>query len=138
MPDLTWWGHSTCTIEKRGVRILTDPLFCLRLGHLRRRRGPLPGAWSRRADLAVVSHLHVDHLHVGSVALLPLHVPVVLPRGALRAVPELRRLRNRELVEVSPVTPSLWGGLSSKPRPPITTAAGGRGRGDGRRPSGTW
>jgi len=99
---VTWWGHSTCTIEDRGVRVLTDPLFCSRLGHLRRRRGPPPGDRSLRADLAIVSHLHADHLHVGSLALLPPHVPVVVPRGALRAVPDLRRLRDREFVEVGP------------------------------------
>jgi L-ascorbate metabolism protein UlaG (beta-lactamase superfamily) len=102
MPDVTWWGHATCTIDDRGVRVLTDPLFCSRLGHLRRRRGPPPDDRSRRADLAVVSHLHADHLHIGSLALLPLHVPLVVPRGALRAVSELRRLRDREFVEVGP------------------------------------
>ena len=49
-----------------------------------------------------MSHLHADHLHVASLALLPWNVPVVVPRGALRAVPALRRLRDRELVEVGP------------------------------------
>ena len=102
MPDVTWWGHATCTIDDRGVRVLTDPLFCSRLGHLRRRRGPLPDDRSRCADLAVVSHLHADHLHLGSLSVLPRHVPVVVPGGALRAVPGLRRLRDRELVEVVP------------------------------------
>ena len=102
MPDVTWWGHATCTIDDRGVRVLTDPLFCARLGHLRRRRGPLPDDRSRCADLAVVSHLHADHLHLGSLSVLPRHVPVVVPGGALRAVPGLRRLRDRELVEVVP------------------------------------
>jgi L-ascorbate metabolism protein UlaG (beta-lactamase superfamily) len=102
MPNVTWWGHATCTIEDRGVRVLTDPLFCSRLGHLRRRRGPVPDGRSRRADLAVVSHLHADHLHIGSLALLPPHVRVAVPAGALRAVPALRRLRDRELVEVGP------------------------------------
>ena len=102
MPDVTWWGHSTCTIDDLGVRVLTDPLLCARLGLLRRRRGPLPDDRSRCADLAVVSHLHADHLHLGSLSLLPRHVPVVVPDGALRAVPGLRRLRDRELVEVVP------------------------------------
>ena len=111
MPDVTWWGHATCTIEDRGVRVLTDPLFCSRLGHLGRRRGPLPGDGSRRVDLAVVSHLHVDHLHIGSLALLPRHVPVAVPRGALHAVPELRRLRDRDLVEVGPGDVFRVGGL---------------------------
>ena len=102
MPDVTWWGHATCTIDDRGVRVLTDPLFCSRLGHLRRRRGPLPDDRSRRADLAVVSHLHADHLHLGSLSVLPRHVPVAVPSGALRALPGLRRLRDRELIEVAP------------------------------------
>jgi L-ascorbate metabolism protein UlaG (beta-lactamase superfamily) len=102
MPAVTWWGHSTCTIDDRGVRVLTDPLFCSRLGHLRRRRGPVPDDRSRHADLAVVSHLHADHLHLGSLAALPRHLPVAVPSGALRAVPGLRRLRDRELVEVAP------------------------------------
>ena len=55
------------TIEDQSVRVLADPLFSPRLGHLHRCRGPPPAARSRRADLAVVSHLHVDHLHVESV-----------------------------------------------------------------------
>ena len=38
----------------------------------------------------------------GRLPLLPRHVPVVVPSGALRAVPGLRRLRDRELVEVAP------------------------------------
>lgn len=97
MPDVTWWGHSTCTVEDRGVRVLTDPLLCSRLGHLHRRRGPRPGEGALRADLAVVSHLHADHLHVRSIAALPPHVPVAVPRGALRAVPGLARLRGRDL-----------------------------------------
>ena len=102
MPDVTWWGHSTCTIDDRGVRVLTDALSCSRLGHLRRRRGPVPDDRSRCADLAVVSHLHADHLHLGSLSVLPRHIPVAVPSGALRAVPGLRRLRDRELVEVVP------------------------------------
>jgi hypothetical protein len=54
-----------------------------------------------RPSLAVMSHLHADHLHVGSLSVLPHRVPVVVPRGPLRAVPDLRRLRDRELIEVA-------------------------------------
>ncbi|MGW1274715.1 MBL fold metallo-hydrolase, partial [Streptomyces sp. NPDC002491] len=65
--EITWWGHATCTVEDSDVRVLTDPLFARRLAHLRRRRGalPPPGAWN--ADVALVSHLHADHLHVPSL-----------------------------------------------------------------------
>jgi L-ascorbate metabolism protein UlaG (beta-lactamase superfamily) len=92
---ITWWGHATVTVEDSGVRVLTDPLFPRRLGHLRRRNGPPPAPGAARADVAVVSHLHADHLHVPSLAKLEPGTRVLVPAGAERAVPSLRRLRSR-------------------------------------------
>ncbi|WP_067487868.1 MBL fold metallo-hydrolase [Actinomadura hibisca] len=91
--NITWWGHSTATIEDRGVRLLTDPVLTGRLGHLRRRRGPAPGGAALRADAVLISHLHADHLHVPSLRRLPETTVLLAPRGArafLEAVaPEL-------------------------------------------------
>ncbi|WP_406442927.1 MBL fold metallo-hydrolase [Streptomyces sp. NBC_00631] len=98
--EITWWGHATCTIEDSGVRLLTDPLFARRLAHLRRRRGAPPPPEARRADLALVSHLHADHLHVPSLAGLAPGTRLLVPRGARRAVPALRRLRHLRITEV--------------------------------------
>ncbi|WP_406412892.1 MBL fold metallo-hydrolase [Streptomyces sp. NBC_01614] len=100
--EITWWGHATCTVEDSNVRLLTDPLFARRLAHLRRRRGapPTPGAW--RADVALVSHLHADHLHVPSLARLPQDTRLLVPRGARRAVPGLRRLTHLRVTEMAP------------------------------------
>ncbi|MEU1176950.1 MBL fold metallo-hydrolase [Streptomyces sp. NPDC005820] len=100
--EITWWGHATCTVEDANVRVLTDPLFARRLAHLRRRRGapPPPAAW--RADVAVVSHLHADHLHVPSLARLAPGTRLLVPRGAPRAVPGLRRLAHLQVSEVEP------------------------------------
>ncbi|MEW2304587.1 MBL fold metallo-hydrolase [Streptomyces sp. NPDC006655] len=98
--EITWWGHATCTIEDSGVRLLTDPLFARRLAHLRRRRGAPPPPEARRADLALVSHLHADHLHVPSLAGLAPGTRLLVPRGAQRAVPALRRLRQLHVTEV--------------------------------------
>nr|WP_229698738.1 MBL fold metallo-hydrolase [Wenjunlia tyrosinilytica] len=102
MATITWWGHATVTVQDSGVRVLTDPLFPRRLAHLRRRRGPVPPPDAARADLAVVSHLHADHLHVPSLARLAPGTRVLVPHGALKVVPGLRRLRSRglELTEV--------------------------------------
>ena len=100
--EITWWGHATCTIEDSDVRVLTDPLFARRLAHLRRRRGAVPPAAARRADLALVSHLHADHLHLPSLAGLAPGTRLLVPRGALRAVPGLRRLRQLRIEEVAP------------------------------------
>jgi L-ascorbate metabolism protein UlaG (beta-lactamase superfamily) len=100
--EITWWGHATVTVQDSGVRVLTDPLFVRRLAHLRRRRGVLPTARAAQADVVLVSHLHADHLHVGSLARLAPGTIVLVPRGAPDAVPGLRRMRGRlELVEVA-------------------------------------
>lgn len=103
MPTITWWGHATATVSDSGVRVLADPLFTSRLGHLRRRRGPLPAPRAAAADLVVISHLHCDHLHLRSLAALPHGTRVLLPRGAVAAVPRLRSLRPKlDLTEVGP------------------------------------
>ncbi|MFI5684252.1 MBL fold metallo-hydrolase [Streptomyces sp. NPDC051636] len=100
--EITWWGHATCTVEDSDTRVLTDPLFARRLAHLRRRRGalPPPGAW--HADVALVSHLHADHLHVPSLARLVPGTRLLVPRGARRVVPGLRRLDRLRITEVVP------------------------------------
>ncbi|MFF9238650.1 MBL fold metallo-hydrolase [Streptomyces sp. NPDC014801] len=99
--EITWWGHATCTVEDSDTRVLTDPLFTRRLAHLRRRRGapPPPDAW--RADVALVSHLHADHLHVPSLGRLAPGTRLLVPRGAPRAVPGLRRLTHLRIREVA-------------------------------------
>ena len=100
--EITWWGHATCTVEDSGTRVLTDPLFARRLAHLRRRRGAPPPPAAALADLVLVSHLHADHLHLPSLARLAPGTRVLVPRGAVRQVPGLRRLRQLRLTEVAP------------------------------------
>jgi L-ascorbate metabolism protein UlaG (beta-lactamase superfamily) len=78
---VTWWGHSTVAIEDRGLRLLTDPLLRTRLGHLRRRRGPVPEPGAE-VDAVLVSHLHADHLDVASLRRLPSAAMLIVPRGA--------------------------------------------------------
>ncbi|MGP4091699.1 MBL fold metallo-hydrolase, partial [Streptomyces sp. KR55] len=109
--EVTWWGHATCTVADSGVRVLTDPLFARRLAHLRRRRGALPPADAWRTDVALVSHLHADHLHVPSLARLAPGTRLVVPRGAPRSVPGLRRLAHLQLTEVAPGDETRVGGL---------------------------
>ncbi|MEU2561219.1 MBL fold metallo-hydrolase [Streptomyces longispororuber] len=103
-PDVTvtWWGHATCTVEDSGTRVLTDPLFARRLAHLRRRRGAVPPPRAAAADAVLVSHLHADHLHVPSLARLAPGTRVLVPRGAARSVPGLRRLAHLRFTEVAP------------------------------------
>jgi L-ascorbate metabolism protein UlaG (beta-lactamase superfamily) len=100
--EITWWGHATCTVVDSDVRVLTDPLFARRLAHLRRRRGAVPPASAHRADVALVSHLHADHLHLPSLAALAPGTRLLVPRGAPRAISGLRRLRDLRITEVAP------------------------------------
>ncbi|MEU3344973.1 MBL fold metallo-hydrolase [Streptomyces sp. NPDC006700] len=100
--EITWWGHATCTVEDSDVRVLTDPLFARRLAHLRRRRGAPPPPAARHADVALVSHLHADHLHVPSLARLEPGTRLLVPRGALGVVAGLRRLAHLRISEVTP------------------------------------
>ncbi len=93
---VTWFGHATALVEDR-ARILTDPVLTKNLLHLHRRAGPVPRSLSGQVDAVVLSHLHVDHLHLPSLRLLDPGTPVLVPRGAARL---LRRLP-LEPVEVS-------------------------------------
>ncbi|MGW0701654.1 MBL fold metallo-hydrolase [Streptomyces sp. NPDC002867] len=103
--EITWWGHATCTIEDSGVRVLTDPLLVRRLAHLRRRRGALPPAEATVAEAVLVSHLHSDHLHLPSLARLAPGTRLVVPRGAARSVPGLRRVAAAAGLRVTEVAP---------------------------------
>ena len=85
---VTWFGHATALVEDR-ARILTDPLLTGTLLHLHRRAGPVPRRLTGQVDAAVLSHLHIDHLHLPSLARLDAGTPVLVPRGAARL---LRRL----------------------------------------------
>lgn len=93
--EIHWLGHATVLVEDR-ARILTDPVLTPSLLHLRRRSGPVPATLTSRVDAVLVSHLHLDHLHLPSLALLDAGTPVLLPRGAGR----LLRRSHLEAVEV--------------------------------------
>jgi L-ascorbate metabolism protein UlaG (beta-lactamase superfamily) len=79
--QLTWVGHSTVLLELGDVRLLTDPVLTPRVAHLRRHvafdRDVLRGV-----DAVLISHAHLDHLHVPSLRLLPPDTTLIVPQGA--------------------------------------------------------
>ena len=75
--EITWLGHATVLIEMGGVRILTDPVLGHRIGPLVR-VVPNPVAVGP-VDCVLISHLHADHAHVGSLRALDRRGPVVAP-----------------------------------------------------------
>ncbi|HEU4673862.1 MAG TPA: MBL fold metallo-hydrolase [Candidatus Limnocylindrales bacterium] len=81
-PRLAYLGHATVRLDLAGVRVLTDPLLRERIGPLLRQGPPLgPEAWAG-GDVVLLSHLHRDHLDLGSLRLLRPKPTIIVPRGA--------------------------------------------------------
>ncbi len=93
---VTWVGHSTVLVDVEGYRTITDPLLTKRVAHLRRRR-PLPSLDQADVDLALLSHIHLDHLHMPSIRQLPPSTAFVVPRNA---APLLRKAGFDDVTEV--------------------------------------
>ena len=96
---VTWWGHSSATIELGTARVGTDPLLTDRLAHLIR-HAPTPPLEAARVDVVVISHLHGDHLHLPSLRRVDPSVPLVVPRGAAAVMKDLGR--DHTIHEVEP------------------------------------
>jgi L-ascorbate metabolism protein UlaG (beta-lactamase superfamily) len=95
---ITWLGHSTVLVELDGVRLLTDPMLCDRVTHLRRTT-PADAGMLHALDGILVSHLHYDYLDLPSLELPGQSTPLVVPRGAATL---LRRCRFERVIEVDP------------------------------------
>jgi L-ascorbate metabolism protein UlaG (beta-lactamase superfamily) len=109
---ITWWGHSTTTIEANGTRLLTDPVLTSRIAHVRRRRGPTPTAEAGRCDAVLVSHLHADHLHLTSLPLISPDAALVVPRGAAKLIhADSGKSYSERCIEVAPGNQIRIGGL---------------------------
>ena len=81
--ELTWVGHATTLIDVDGYRVLTDPLLTRRVAHLRRRR-PEPVDETFDVDLVLLSHVHLDHLHLPSLKRLRPSARVLTPMGSAK------------------------------------------------------
>jgi L-ascorbate metabolism protein UlaG (beta-lactamase superfamily) len=96
---MSYIGHSTVLLELDGVRVLTDPILRRRVGPLVRAAQPIEvGMWGA-VDVVLLSHSHWDHLDVGSLRLVGMGVPLVVPQGMGQ---RLRARGFREVVEVVP------------------------------------
>ncbi|ANS75836.1 MBL fold metallo-hydrolase [Paenibacillus yonginensis] len=83
---LTWIGHSTFFIQYKGLNIVTDPVWALRMGF--QRRIGLPGVPIQEVpeiDLILISHSHYDHMHVSSIRrLYGPNTDIIVPAGLKR------------------------------------------------------
>lgn len=81
---VVWVGHATALVQIDDKVILTDPVFTASVGQLSHRIVE-PGIDPKDLppiDAVVVSHLHMDHLSLGSLGLIEPRVrTLLLPRG---------------------------------------------------------
>ena len=78
-----WVGHASALVEVGSRRILTDPLLTRRVAHLRRRRA-LPTSDVADVDTVLLSHAHLDHLHLPSLRRIHPSARFVTPVGTGR------------------------------------------------------
>lgn len=87
-----WVGHATTLVQLDDKFILTDPVFTETVGGGFSRRLVEPGLDVHdlpKVSVAVVSHMHFDHLSLGSLDLLESRLgQLLVPYGALVYVPE--------------------------------------------------
>lgn len=88
--SITWVGHSTFFIQYKGLNIVTDPVWALRLGVQRRITAPgIPIEDIPSIDVILISHSHYDHMHISSIRRLygdntQIFVPVGLGQKLIR------------------------------------------------------
>ena len=68
-------------LDLGGVRLLTDPVLTDRVAHLRR-HSAVSDDVAGAVDGVLISHVHLDHLHLPSLRRLPRTTPLIVPAGA--------------------------------------------------------
>ena len=124
LPSITFLGHSTVLVEIGGTRILTDPIVFERLFILRRVASRLDRELHRDLDAVLISHLHVDHLHIRSLIEIGRQTRVVMPRGGERLLrghgfTNVEGIEPGEVVDVGAVRVAATRALHSGRRPPL-------------------
>jgi L-ascorbate metabolism protein UlaG (beta-lactamase superfamily) len=103
-----WLGHASVLIELAGVRVLTDPALTPRLAHLRRHHA-IDATAIEPPDVILISHVHLDHLHVPSLRLFGSEVATIVPAGAAallrrKGFRNVRETRAGSSTELGPLT----------------------------------
>jgi L-ascorbate metabolism protein UlaG (beta-lactamase superfamily) len=117
---VSWLGHATVVIDIAGVRFVTDPALTPRLAHLRRHHLVDLDAVAG-VDVVLISHVHIDHLHVPSLRLLGAP-KFIVPEGAGRV---LRRQRFADVVETRVGDVATFGGVSVQTVPAVHSSSRG-------------
>lgn len=89
---ISWIGHATVMVQIGDKTVLTDPVFTRSVGQLASRRtapGLMP-AQLPHVDAVVISHMHFDHLSLGSLDMIEAQTTrLFVPRGGIVYIPDL-------------------------------------------------
>lgn len=109
----TYIGHATTHLRIGSTSLLTDPHLGRRVW-LAKRRAPLELDHALLDDLSgiVLSHMHYDHLNIGSYKFISSNIPVIVPEGTeplvghliANPVIELSHWATHELVDGTQIT----------------------------------
>lgn len=87
---ITFVGHASALLRYHDLTVAFDPMLGNWIGGVRRAtRAGLAAADFRDVDLILISHRHVDHLHLPTLAALPKRATIVVPAGAAAVVSPL-------------------------------------------------
>lgn len=79
---VTWLGHAGFLLQMGGRNILIDPVWALWLGPLKRVSHPSLAAMDLPyIDLVLITHAHMDHLHLPSLRSIASGQPIIVPQG---------------------------------------------------------
>jgi L-ascorbate metabolism protein UlaG (beta-lactamase superfamily) len=125
---IDYLGHASLLFELDGVRLLTDPALRERIGPLRRTVAAPARGEPRGVDIALVSHLHWDHLDLPTLRALGRDVQLVVPSGAgdwlrARGFHAVRELAAGEATELGGLTIEAVPAAHSGFRPPVGPTA---------------
>ena len=98
---ITWVGHATVLLEVDGFRVITDPILTSRVVHLRRRVA-VPAI--EPVDAVLISHLHMDHLHLRSLHKVSNGARAIAPAGSAKLFRSLGVTQLDEVVAGDVVT----------------------------------
>lgn len=88
---VVWVGHATVLVQMDDKVILTDPVFTNTVGQIVRRTAP-PGIDPKNlppVDAVLISHMHFDHLSLGSLSMIEPSVRTLLmPEGGTAYLPD--------------------------------------------------
>ena len=126
-PSITFLGHATVLLEIAGTRILTDPLVFERLLILRRTTTRLDPNLHRDIDAVLISHLHIDHLHIRSLLEIGRATRVIMPAGGERLLTghgftRVEGVRPGDVLAVGPVRVTVTFADHDGKRPPLGPA----------------